>query len=94
MTQNQISVDMALAERRIAEAAALADIETAGIQLHAMGRRVWDVRAMTDMREHCAFSVDMAVQALAYAEWRGLVGVIERQGCGLPAVVRVLRDPA
>jgi hypothetical protein len=93
MTPTDPRIDMAVAERRLAEAAVVADIETNGLHARDLGQRVWDVRAMTDPREHCPQVVDMTRQALAYAEWRGLIRVVERMACGAPAIVRVLRNP-
>lgn len=93
MDPGLFTLTMALTERRIAEAAVVSDIECFGHSCaRHLGARTWDVRAMTNPHEHCPHTVDMARQALAYAEWRGLVHVIERQSCGAPAVVRIVRD--
>lgn len=58
----------------LADRAVLADIETyaACSGRTAEGRRIWDVRPMTDEREHAPEIVDMAREALAYARLRRL----------------------
>lgn len=83
---------LAAAERLLAEAAVVADIECEGIQVGDTGR-VYDVRPMLDLREHHPISADLNAIALWYAHQRGLIYVIERDTNGGPLVVRVLRSP-
>lgn len=88
---------MAVAERIIAEAAVVADIECEGVAIRVTpdhSARLYDVRPMLDERERCPITIDMAALALAYAEWHGLIQVVERDLDGLPRTVRILRDPA
>lgn len=93
MTPEQI----AAAERLMAERAVVADIENEGLRIRVAPDhkpRVYDVRPMLDPRERCDFSVDMNGIALAYAEARGLIHVIDRDLDGQPRTVRIVRDPA
>ena len=58
----------------VADRAVMADIESYAVcsGRDAEGRRIWDVRPMTDEREHAPEIVDMAREALAYARLRRL----------------------
>lgn len=86
---------MAVAQRMIAEAAVVADIECEGVRLEPSdSQRVYDVRPMFDERERCPITIDMAAIALAYAQWHGLIEVLARDAAGQPSTVRILRDPA
>jgi hypothetical protein len=69
----------------IANRAALADIETGAVRVNRPGGRWYDVRPMTDPREHCGPVLDMAAQTLAYAENAGL---IQRHPNDKPPLVR------
>jgi hypothetical protein len=57
----------------LADRAVITDIETHGIRVGTAPSRVYDVRPMLDEREHSSACVEMARQALAWAELRGLV---------------------
>lgn len=57
---------------QIADRACIADIESECTAIDIDGRGWWDSRCMTDPRELPDDFVEMARQALAYAEWRGL----------------------
>ena len=87
-------LNMEAAERMLAEAAVVADIESEGVHLPGDTPRLYDVRPMMDEREHHFISIDMNAIALAYAQWRGLIEVTERDAKGQPATVRVIRSPA
>lgn len=69
---------------RIADRAVVSDIETGGVPVGARGDRVYDIRPMTDLREHAPESVDMAWQELTYGLARGL---IKPAGAGLVRIV-------
>jgi len=66
------TVQLALA---VADRAVVADIEAfaAPAGRDHRGQRLYDVRPMTDPREHSADVVDMAREALAYARLRRLI---------------------
>lgn len=88
---------MAVAERMLAEAAVVADIESEGIHVRIApdhAPRVYDVRRMLDPREHSPITIDMVAIALAYAEHRKLIEVLEVDADGQAVVVRILRSPA
>lgn len=87
------AVQLARTERRIAEAAVVSDIESFGLAVNGMGRRVYDVRALTDQREHSPGEIDMMRQALSYAHWRGLTQTLQRLPDGTPTIVRIVRNP-
>lgn len=72
--------------RRIADRAALADIEQMGTRIDRAGR-VYDVRQMLDEREHAAEVVDMAAETLAYALMRKLVEHMEGEPTWLVRIV-------
>lgn len=59
----------------LANRATAADIETNAVPTRTAGDDyVWyDVRPMTDPHEHCGVAVDMAAEALAYADQSGLI---------------------
>lgn len=88
--------NMEVAERMLAEAAVVADIECEGISVSGGSTlpRTWDVRPMLDVREHHPISIDMNALGLAYAEWRGLIQVLERDANHQPVLVRIIRSPA
>lgn len=87
------AAQLAAAERRIAEAAVISDIECHGLAVSGAGPRAYDVHLLTDPREHCASVVDMMRQALAYAHWRGLIQTLRRLPDGTPTLVRIVRNP-
>ncbi len=58
----------------IANRAVISDIETEGVRVDlGDGQRWYDTRPMLDPRERCPDSIEMATQALDYAEKSGLV---------------------
>jgi hypothetical protein len=57
----------------IADAAAVADIESSCPSSMVGGQRWHDTRPMLDEREHCSEVIDMARQALDHAAERGLI---------------------
>jgi len=57
----------------IANRAVVEDLETYAAPVRLDGQLWHDTRPMLDPREHCPTSIDMAVQALQYAEASGLV---------------------
>jgi hypothetical protein len=71
----------------IADAAAVADIETEAVAVQNVHQRWYDVRPMLDVREHCGELIDLATETLAYAEQRGLIQrhLVERH------MVRIVR---
>jgi hypothetical protein len=93
MTTEPNFLPMQVVERLLAEAAVVADIECEGEPVERLGPKAYDVRPMLDEREHHPLSIDMNALALAYAQWRGLIEVLERDAAGQPAIVRVVRLP-
>ena len=74
----------------LADRACIADIESEGFPERDAEGRLWhDVRPLLDDREHAQVFVDMAREALDYAQLRGLVEV-HPKAAGL---VRILRRP-
>jgi len=58
---------------RLADRAAVCDVETEGIRVRDFGAGRWyDTRPMLDEREHSPEGVDMLREAIAYALQRGL----------------------
>lgn len=52
----------------------VADIQTNCVPVRQADGQLWyDTRPMLDPREHCAQVLDMATQALAYAQASGLI---------------------
>lgn len=58
---------------QLADRAVITDIEVHGIRVRTAPGRVYDVRPMLDQRECSPECVEMARQALAWAQARGLV---------------------
>lgn len=71
---------------RIADAAVVCDIESECAFFQEGGHRWYDTRPMLDEREHCPEVIDMARQALDYADRRGLV----RRQASAPHLLRIV----
>lgn len=68
------AIDLLRRAMQIANRAVIADIESEAVRVHDMpGGRWYDVRPMLDAREHPPESIDMANEALRYAQDCGLV---------------------
>lgn len=65
--------DQATLERRIAERAVICDIESECPTISVDGITWRDTRPMLDPREHAPEIIDMATEALEYAEARLLI---------------------
>ncbi len=68
-----VVVDQINSALRLANRAVVSDIETYSAPVQLEGQRWYDTRPMLDPREHSPEALDMAVEALAYAEFSGLV---------------------
>lgn len=90
MPNAQDIAEMAALERRLAERAVVADLQTACDAVVIDGTCWWDTRPMTDTREHAQEICDMAREALHYAECRQLIAWHPQH----PHLARVVRDPA
>lgn len=73
----------------IADRAVVADITDACLSQRMTDATWWDVRPMLDPREHSMECVDMATEALDYAQMRGLVA----RHPELKHLVRITRQP-
>lgn len=81
--------DLARLERTLAERAALADIRSGAVAVHSSNQPTWyDVRPMLDPQEHSGHALDLAGEALRYAQARGLITHHPHR----PYLVRVLRE--
>lgn len=72
---------------QIADAAVVADIETAAVPTLVDGQRWLDLRPMRDPREHCPEVLDQHEFAIEYALQRGLL----EQRASAPHLVRIKR---
>ncbi len=90
MTNAQDMAAMAALERRLAERAVIADLETTCDSIVIDGTPWWDTRPMIDPREHAQEVCDMAREALQYAECRELITWHPQH----PHLARVLRQPS
>ena len=90
MTVALTPLGLAKLQQRIADAAVIADIETACVRTGPAAHRLWDTRPMLDPREHCPESIDMAELALLYAELRGLITIDTLH----PHLVRINPQPS
>jgi hypothetical protein len=63
---------MARLQQRLADRAAVADIQTQAVRIQQPGGPWYDVRPMIDRHEHDAVSIDMAREAIDYALQRRL----------------------
>jgi hypothetical protein len=76
----------------IANRAVICDIESEGHLVVEDGIRYYDVRPMTDPREHGPENVDMATEAITYAVSAGLV--VAHPDPERPWLVRVVHGAA
>ena len=65
--------DLLRAAMAIAGRAVVSDIESYCVRVDGPPGRWYDTRPMLDPREHASEVIDMAAQAMAYAEAAGLV---------------------
>lgn len=82
-------IQLADLAHQLADRACIADIETQAQRCPRVGAVQWyDVRNMLDPREQPDDFVEMARQALAYAEARGII----LRNSSDPHLVRIMRD--
>jgi hypothetical protein len=72
----------------LADRMVVSDVESYGVRAKHLPGRVYDVRPMTDLREHPEPEVDIATIALAYGCSRGLL----QPEAAHPGHVRIVRD--